>query len=136
MKESVMEDVKAHLKEYTSGKIYLHTMRKVMKEGKAFLREERARRMKMIQEMGVFSKKWGIRDWCECRYPMSKTYLNILNSFMKYDFSGVVKLNGDNFDKIVNGKRSVLCEFYKKDCENCEAFEKEYISFDALRPCP
>ena len=34
-----MEDVKAHLKEYTSGKIYLHTMRKVMKEGKAFLRE-------------------------------------------------------------------------------------------------
>ena len=47
-----MEDVKAHLKEYTSGKIYLHTMRKVMKEGKAFLREERARRMKMIQENG------------------------------------------------------------------------------------
>ena len=30
---------------------------------------------------------------------MSKTYLNILNSFMKYDFSGVVKLNGDNFDR-------------------------------------
>lgn len=60
---------------------------------------------------------------------MNKIYLNILNSFMKYDFSGLVALNGDNFDKIVNGKRSVLCVFYKKDCETCEAFKKEYISF-------
>lgn len=65
----------------------------------------------------------------DCRYPMNKIYLNILNSFMKYDFSGLVALNGDNFDKIVNGKRSVLCVFYKKDCETCEAFKKEYISF-------
>lgn len=64
-----MEDVKAHLKEYTSGKIYLHTMRKVMKEGKAFLREERARRMKMIQEMGVFSKKWGIGNGASVGTP-------------------------------------------------------------------
>ena len=63
----------------------------------------------------------------EQRYPISKAYLNILNSFLKYDFSGVVALNGDNFDKIVNG--NVLCEFFKKDCENCEAFSKEYISF-------
>ena len=55
----------------------------------------------------------------EQRYPISKAYLNILNSFLKYDFSGVVALNGDNFDKIVNGKRNVLCEFFKKDCENC-----------------
>ena len=65
----------------------------------------------------------------EQRYPISKAYLNILTSFLKYDFSGVVALNGDNFDKIVNGKRNVLCEFFKKDCENCEAFSKEYISF-------
>lgn len=132
MKMQVIEDVKAHLKEYKSGKIYLHAMKKVMNEGKEFLREERVRRMKMIEEMGVFSKKWAIRKLCEVRYPMSKIYLNILNSFMKYDFSGVVKLNADNFDKIVNGKRSVLCEFYKKECENCEAFEKEYISFGAF----
>ena len=65
----------------------------------------------------------------EQRYPISKAYLNILNSFLKYDFSGVVALIGANFDKIVNGKRNVLCEFFKKDCENCEAFSKEYISF-------
>lgn len=60
---------------------------------------------------------------------MSKIYVNILNSFMRYDLSGLVALNGDNFDKIVNGKRSVLCVFYKKDCETCEAFKKEFISF-------
>ena len=63
---------------------------------------------------------------------MSKIYVNILNSFMRYDLSGLVALNGDNFDKIVNGKRSVLCVFYKKDCETCEAFKKEFISFFLL----
>ena len=119
MKAQVMEDVKAHSKEYTNAKIYYHIMKKVTEQGKSFLKEERNKRKKMINEMGVFHKK----------YPMSKVYLNILNSFMKYDFSGLVALNGDNFDKIVNGKRSVLCVFYKKDCETCEAFKKEFISF-------
>ena len=119
MKEMVMEDVRAHKKEYENAKLYLHIMKKVAQEGKGFLKEERTRRMKSIREMGVFHRK----------YPMNKIYLNLLNSFMKYDLSGLVSLNGDNFDKIVNGKRNVLCVFFRKDCETCEEFKKEYISF-------
>ena len=119
MKELVIEDVRAHKKEYENSKLYLHIMKKVVQEGKGFLKEERTRRMKLIREMGVFHRK----------YPMNKVYLNLLNSFMKYDLSGLVSLNGDNFDKIVNGKRNVLCVFFKKDCETCEEFKKEYISF-------
>jgi singapore isolate B (sub-type 7) whole genome shotgun sequence assembly, scaffold_2 len=118
MKESVMEDVRNHMKEYKNAKLYLHIMKHVMSEGKGFLKEEKAKRTKLVREVGVFSRK----------YPMNKVYLNILNTFMKYDFSGLVALTGDNFDKIVNGKRNVLCVFYKKDCETCEAFKKEYIS--------
>ena len=94
-----------------------------IEKGKSFLKEERSKRMKSIREMGVFHKK----------YPINKTYLNIINSFMKYDFSGLVSLNGDNFDKIVNGKRNVLCVFFKKDCETCEEFKKEYISLIIMR---
>ncbi|KAK8791743.1 hypothetical protein WA588_002052 [Blastocystis sp. NMH] len=115
MKESVMEDVRNHMKEYKNAKLYLHIMKHVMSEGKGFLKEEKAKRTKLVREVGVFSRK----------YPMNKVYLNILNTFMKYDFSGLVALTGDNFDKIVNGKRNVLCVFYKKDCETCEAFKKE-----------
>ena len=48
---------------------------------------------------------------------------------MKYDLSGLVTLNSDNFDKIVNGKRSVIVMFYKKDCSTCDEVLKEYISF-------
>lgn len=55
--------------------------------------------------------------------------MNILNSFLKYDLSGLVTLNSDNFDKIVNGKRSVIVMFYKKDCATCDEVLKEYISF-------
>ena len=62
------------------------------------------------------------------RYPKSKIYLNILNSFLKHDLSGLVRLNGDNFDRIVNGKRSVICMFYKKDCSTCEEVTKEFIT--------
>lgn len=62
------------------------------------------------------------------RYPKSKIYLNIINSFLKHDLAGLVRLNGDNFDRIVNGKRSVLCMFYKKDCSTCEEVTKEFIS--------
>ena len=47
---------------------------------------------------------------------------------MKYDLSGLVTLNSDNFDKIVNGKRSVIVMFYKKDCSTCDEVLKEYIS--------
>ncbi|KAK8791293.1 hypothetical protein WA171_002240 [Blastocystis sp. BT1] len=116
MKMSVIDDVKSHMKDYKNAKLYLHVMKNVVEKGKSFLKEERSKRMKSIREMGVFHKK----------YPINKTYLNIINSFMKYDFSGLVSLNGDNFDKIVNGKRNVLCVFFKKDCETCEEFKKEY----------
>ena len=117
MKMSVIDDVKSHMKDYKNAKLYLHVMKNVVEKGKSFLKEERSKRMKSIREMGVFHKK----------------YLNIINSFMKYDFSGLVSFNGDNFDKIVNGKRNVLCVFFKKDCETCEEFKKEYISLIIMR---
>ena len=123
MKMSVIDDVKGHMKDYKNAKLYLHLMKNVIEKGKSFLKEERSKRMKSIREMGVFHKK----------YPINKTYLNIINSFMKYDFSGLVSLNGDNFDKIVNGKRNVLCVFFKKDCETCEEFKKEYISLIIMK---
>ena len=57
MKNAVMENVKEHMKEYKNAKLYLHTMKKVLSEGKDFLRKERCRRLKMRHEMGVFAKK-------------------------------------------------------------------------------
>lgn len=57
MKNAVMENVKEHMKEYKNAKLYLHTMKKVLSEGKDFLRKERSRRLNMIHEMGVFAKK-------------------------------------------------------------------------------
>lgn len=133
MKREVMANVKAHAKEYKNAKIYYHIMKKVIEEGKSFLKKERDARLKIINEVGVFHKKYSSYFVLYLyRYPMSKIYVNILNSFMRYDLSGLVALNGDNFDKIVNGKRSVLCVFYKKDCETCEAFKKEFISFFLL----
>ena len=57
MKTQVMDDVKAHAKEYKNAKVYYHIMKKVVEQGKSFLKEERNKRRKMIDEMGVFHKK-------------------------------------------------------------------------------
>ena len=54
----MMEDVKRHVKEYRNAKIYHYVMRKVVEKGKTFLQEERRSRMKLVREIGVFSKKW------------------------------------------------------------------------------
>lgn len=58
MKTRVMEDVKAHAKEYKNAKVYYHIMKKVVEQGKSFLKEERTKRRKMINEIGVFHKKY------------------------------------------------------------------------------
>lgn len=58
MKTQVMGDVKAHAKEYQNAKIYYHVMKKVVENGKPFLKEERNKRRKMINEMGVFHRKY------------------------------------------------------------------------------
>ena len=57
MKTQVMNDVKAHAKEYKNAKVYYHIMKKVVEQGKSFLKEERTKRRKIIDEMGVFHKK-------------------------------------------------------------------------------
>ena len=57
-KREVMEDVKSHVKEYRNAKIYHYVMRKVVEKGRTFLQEERRSRMKLVREIGVFSKKW------------------------------------------------------------------------------
>ena len=46
------------MKEYRNAKIYHYVMRKVVEKGRTFLQEERRSRMKLVREIGVFSKKW------------------------------------------------------------------------------
>lgn len=57
MKREVMANVKDHAKEYKNAKIYYHIMKKVIEEGKSFLKKERDARLKIINEVGVFHKK-------------------------------------------------------------------------------
>ena len=57
MKREVMANVKDHAKEYKNAKISYHIMKKVIEEGKSFLKKERDARLKIINEVGVFHKK-------------------------------------------------------------------------------
>lgn len=115
-REEVMKWLRTEGRELSNAKLYYGVMKSVMEHGKGWLRTERTKRVKSHKEMGVYSHK----------YPSSKVLLNIINSFLRYDFTGMVTLNDDNFDKIVNGKRNVLCVFFKKDCDTCEEFKREF----------